>query len=428
MVAQIRMVRCWLLFAGLSVLSAACQAEETLAEMLGRVLPLAPQVRVQQGLVAAAEERVVQARSRFFPEFQYQLDRGRANSTELGFPIDRTTNRAQISLAHNVYNAGRDRAELEAVRLEFDAARQDLQHAREDVGERIATAYLELLRFDALQERAERRLLIARAMLARFAEQREAGKVSEADYLDASSVSTDAEIDLEDIRAAATQARAKLQRLTGESQLSLAGWPDGVLRSTTGAERVADDPVPSQTLAARLRADAAQTRTPPAWTSAMPRLDLRYDQALWDRTSPQLTDQLNQGWGMTLRWNFPLGGETTSRVNESQRRAEAALAEAERVQQGVVAELAGLAERIAAGERSLDLLHLRLGQFDKLIPAAELQYEAGRRSLVQLGQMYESRFAVERRVVEQEQQQRGLHLHRLALRGELLQALGLEVR
>ncbi len=265
-------------------------------------------------------------------------------------------------------------------------------------------------------------------MRERFAEQHQAGKVSDADFTDASSVSIEAEIELEDIRSSAAQAQARLLRLIGEPQLKLAGWPDALLHAKLPESNSAEQTSTGQALAARLRADAAQVRAPPAWTAAVPRVDMRYDQALYDRTTPPLTDQINHGWTVTVRWNFPLGGETVSRVNEGQRRAEAALAEAERVQQGVAAEAAGLPERIASGERSVQLLRERQEQFKQLLPAAELQYEAGRRSLNQLVQSYESRFTVERRLVEQSQQLRGLRLRLLVLQGELLQALGLEAR
>ena len=413
------------LLAGLLIAPMPACAEETLSALLARVLPLDPQVRVQIGLVAAAEQRVVQARSRFLPELQLELNRGKANSDSLGLPIDRSTNRAQASLGQNLYNGGRDRAELEAVQLEVDAARQDLEHARAEATERIAAAYLDLLRFSALQDAVEERLRKARTVLARFAEQHKAGKVSDADYIEASSVGTEAELELEDIRASALQARAKLLRLIGEPKLEVIAWPDAQLRASQ-PDRLAADALPAQTLAARLRAYAAQARVPPAWSVVTPRVDLRYDRALYDHTSPALTDQLNKGWAIAVRWSFPLGSETVSRVSESQRRAEAALAEAERIQLGVMSELAGLPDRIASSERSAQLLRQRLDQFAQLLPATELQYEAGRRSLTQLGQMYEQRFAVQRRAIEQQQQLRSLHLHLLGLSGGLLQALGLD--
>jgi len=128
---------------------------------------------------------------------------------------------------------------------------------------------------------------------------------------------------------------------------------------------------------------------------------------------------------LTARWDFPVMGETLARRTETQRRAEAAEADAERVARGVQADLKALDARIANAQRTLALLDQQILQYDQLLRAGELQFEAGRRSLSQLIQLRESRYNIEQRRVEQDHKLLAARMRQLALTGQLLPALGL---
>lgn len=172
-------------------------------------------------------------------------------------------------------------------------------------------------------------------------------------------------------------------------------------------------------------ARAARARVRPWLSLLAPRLDLELRKQLDDKTLPQLTTVQQNGWLVTARWEFPLGGELQSRRAETEHRAEAAEADAVRVASGVHAELATLAPRIAEGIVTLARLDRQLEQYELLLRAGELQFEAGRRSLAQLIQLRDGRFNTQQRRAEQVHRLQRDKLRQLVLSGELLPALSL---
>ena len=110
---------------------------------------------------------------------------------------------------------------------------------------------------------------------------------------------------------------------------------------------------------------------------------------------------------------------------EAERRAEAAEAEAKRVASGVSAELASLGPRITETENTVARLDRQIGQYNVLVRAGELQFEAGRRTVAQLIQLRESRFNVQQRRAEQASRLESARLRQLTLSGALLGTFGL---
>ena len=399
---------------------------ESLAGLLARVLPRDPQVRVAQSLLQATQQRRLQARSRLGPSAYLNANEGGSSETEFGFPINRSTSRAEAGVRWNLYNAGNDMAELNGATRDVDAAEQDLRRAREEVAERIAETYADLLRLQTLLPYAMQRLDAVRKLVEQVRQQTAAGKASDADATQASASLLDAEIAHELISADLDAARRKLAAQVGgevrdAQALDLpAQWLADAAPAGTG---LADA---SGTLAAaRLRADAARDRVRPVASLLAPRIDLEVRHQLHDRTLPSPTTLQKDVWQLTARWDFPVMGENAARRTEAQRRAEAAQAEAERVAQAAQIELQTLGPRIANAQRALAQLSQQATQYSSLVRAGELQFEAGRRTLPQLIQLRDSRFNVEQRRSEQAQRLLAAQLRLLSLQGRLLPALGL---
>ena len=138
-----------------------------------------------------------------------------------------------------------------------------------------------------------------------------------------------------------------------------------------------------------------------------------------------MTTEQKNSWQLVARWDFPVMGETIARRNEGMRRAEAAEAEAERVARTVQSDLDSLDARIEIAIRALASLDRQLQQYDQLVRAGELQFDAGRRSLQQLISLRDSRYAIAQRRADQEHRLLASRLRQLALTGKLLVALGL---
>lgn len=394
---------------------------ERLADLLARVLPREPQVRVALAQRQAADERRLQARSRLGPALYLQSSYGQGRETEiLQGAISRTTDRTELGLRWNLYNSGNDSAELAGTERDLAAADQELRRAREDTTERIAETYVELLHVQAQLAPAAERLAAVRKLAEQVRQQNEAGKASAADATQADASLLDAEIAHEQLLADLASARAKLAAQVGTEVREVAP----VVLAPVPAERLQAGQ-PGLVEAARLRATAARERVRPPVSLLAPRIDLEVRQRLSDRTNPILTTEQKSNWQLVARWDFPVLGETIARRNEGMRRAEAAEAEADRVAQTVRADLESLAARIDIAERSLVVLDRQLQQYDQLVRAGELQFDAGRRSLQQLIALRDSRYAIAQRRADQAHRLLAARMRQLALTGQLLPALGL---
>jgi outer membrane protein TolC len=395
-------------------------AAESLAGLLSRVLASDPQVRAAEALLQAAQERRLQARSRLGPSFLLTASNGQSQDLEYGLPVARQTDRLEAGLRWNLFNSGNDLAEFNASSRDTLAGEQDLRRAREDTSERVAESYVELLRLQELLPHARDRLAAVQRLVAQVQLQHEAGKASDADATQAEASLLDAQIALEQLQVDRDSAREKLAALVGSEvrevlPVVLAAVPPGALQ--TGQ--------PGLVSAAQLRALSARDRVRPASSLLAPRIDLEMRHQLSDKTTPVQSTEAQHSWQLTARWEFPVMGETLARRNEGQRRAEAAEAEAERVARGVQADLQALRARIANAERSLAQLDQQVDQYDRLVRAGELQFEAGRRSVAQLIQLRDSRYSVEQRRAEQANRLLAARMRQLALTGQLLPALGL---
>ena len=398
----------------------AAGAPESLAALLARTLHLDPQVRVAQSLLQATQERNVQARSRLYPTFSVTHNSGSSSDLEFNLGVERRTIRTDAALRWNLYNGGNDMAEVGATDVETEAASLDLQRAREEAAERVANAYIDLLRSDSLLPLGQERLDAVRRLVALVQRQLEAGKAAESDAQQAQASLLDAEIAQQQLLADRDSARRKLAALVDATvrpvePLYLPSPPDGDLVGIASGSMGA----------ARLRADAARARVRPWQTAVAPRLDMEVRQQLTDHTKPQTTTVQQFSAVLVARWDMPLGGETLSRRNETERRAEAAASEADRVERIARAEWLSLSPLIQASTRAIEQLDRQIGHYGQLLRAGEIQFEAGRRSLAQLIALRDSRFTAQQRLAEQAQRQYNARVRQLSLAGGLLPAMGL---
>ena len=280
-----------------------------------------------------------------------------------------------------------------------------------------------LLRVQELLPKSQGRLASVRRLVEQVQRQAEAGKASEADVQQAQASLLDAQISHEQLVSDLDSARQRLAVLVGGDARPVLPvvLPADLLRAAASPDLA---PSPAQVAAANERAAAARVRVRPVASLLAPRVDFEYRQRLSDRTSPQVTTQQRDGWQVTARWDFPVLGENQARRAEGERRAEAVEAEAERVLLSVQTERATLPARLATAQRAVAQLDRQIEQYQGLLRAGELQYEAGRRSLSQLVQLHESLFNAEQRRAEQAARVLATQLRQLSLGGSLLPALG----
>ncbi|MBS0454687.1 MAG: TolC family protein [Proteobacteria bacterium] len=395
-------------------------APETLQSLLARTMEQDPQLLVARALEAASGERRAQARSRLAPVLNAQALQGQSKETLFGEPVDGRTSESSVGLRWNLYNGGADLAELRGSAHEVGAAREDVRRAQEEIGERIANAYAELLRNEELLPASRQRLSEAQRLVALVTRSTELGKLAPSDANQAQAALLDAQVAHGQLLADLRSGRDRLASLTGVTLHPL------VPMELSDAFLNPDAPAGESGLlaAARMRAQATDARVLPWASTIAPRIDLDYNQQLHNSSRPITDAKQDHGWLVSARWDLPLGGENQARRAENVARAEAAKAEADRVERTLQSELATLPPRMANSRSAIDQLDEQVGQYDQLVRAGELQYQAGKRSLLQLVQLLESRYVAQQRRAEERYKLLAAQVRYLAPRGNFLPALG----
>lgn len=396
-----------------------------LTDVINRVLSRDPQVRAANAQRAAAEQRLKQAQSRYWPVLGLAVVGGRSQEKDINLSVDRRTERADLTLRWNLYNGGNDAAEVSATEREAAATVEDLLRAREEVAERLVDAALDLQRMDRQLPASAERLAGVQALVRQVRRQAELGRIAEVDLQQAITSLVDARLLHDQLLAEREGIRMRLVSLAGEELQRLHPFElNGIPLTLAGAVPPgAPEGVHAGVRSARLRALAARQRVRPMASLLAPRVDVDLSRRVADHTSPPLSTDQHHSWQVGVRWEMPLGGESLARIEEGYNRAEAAEQEAQRVELAARAELAALGPRISSGERAVTLLQRQIDQSTQLIRAGELQFEAGRRSVQQLIALRDQRFSAEQRLAEQLMRLNQARLRQLSLAGALLPGL-----
>lgn len=413
----------------LPVVAQAQSQELGLREALARALAHAPQVVTARALVAAADAQGRQANSRLWPTAGVSTQYGRSKDMDSAFDLNRTTNRGEAFLRWNLFNGLEDRRQIDAQRLARIAAEAGLLQALDEACERVGSAYFDLLRQQQLALHAERRLVEVESLVRRVERQTELGKGSDADAQLAAASRIDARLALEMLQTEHRAAQARLRVLLGEP--------------AERALRVADAPAPpadlqqpldiwltqaqqqnGQWLAAAARAAEAQARISTIAPEYLPRIDVDLRRRLYDRTNPAATTSQRQGWSVGMTLEVPLGGAPAARRDEARARAEAAESELQGVRDAVQADLGVTRQQALQADSAAPQLTRQRAHWESVVRASELQYDAGRRSLMQLIDQHDRRFAVQQRDVDNAWQRAITHLRLRRLGGDLAEWFG----
>lgn len=365
-------------------------------------------LRAARANVVAARAQQTQLRSRFFPTAGVEARQGRQVVDELQSPVERHVRRSEGFVRWNLYNGGADRSALAAAEFDLAAAQADARHELEEACERVGKAWAELQKQQALHQHALQRHAEVRGLAERVARQVAAGKSADADGQLAQSALIDAELALQGSAADLAAARAQFSVITGlpgvqAVEPAALPWaaPTGLALATALDDWWAlavEGHAASQAAAAR-RA-AAQARVPLIAPEYLPRADLDLRKTLSERTAPTESSRDRRSWTLSLTYEVPLGGAATARRDDNVARAEAAEAEAWRSLQALRGELAVVRQQALQAADALPALERQRGHLEAVVQASELQYQAGRRSLLQLIDQRDRRFNAEQRAAD----------------------------
>ena len=314
------------------------------------------------------------------------------------------------------------------------AAVADLQRALDDVCQRTVEAYFDWLRLRQQLDWADQRVNEVAVLSDRVQRQFAGGKVSEGDAQLAASSLIDAEFARNSLRAELDTARVRTEVLAGLPLSRPLPWalpPSAGLEAGFGM--LMEDAVAQARLgngqwrAALERADAARARVGSIAPDYLPKLNLDLRRRLSDRTDPVNNPTTGRSWAVQLTYEVPLGGAIGARQDELAARANGALAEADRVEQSVRGDLAAARFRSVQTREALAPVERQVRYLQEVVRTSEIQYEAGRRSLLQLIQLRDQRYNVEQRSADNSYRMLISQSRWLATSGTLATTLGVAV-
>lgn len=388
-----------------------------------------PQVQLSMAQWRATQAQWKQARSRWFPTLSVNASQGESDDLDLGFAVHRTTERTEALLRWNVFSGGADLNAWRALAREVDAAAEDVRRSREEAAERFIQAYADAARGETVARVADD--LLARMTLLKQMVDRQAalGKVSPVDADTSASSLLEVQASLADAQNEARRGRNRLAALSGLSPddvraLRLPGL--GMTPDLNQADWAALREGNARWRAAQLRIQSADIRLGVVSSDYLPRVDLQFRQALHDRTNPPASSVSRRGSTLSISLDVPLGGEAVFRRDESIERLKATQADADRISLEAQIEWGETIDQWGTLERNLQLYRRQVQHLTRVIEGAMVQYESGRRTLVQLVELTRLPFATRQKMADASQQQLKAQARLLALSGRLLHQLGLD--
>lgn len=407
------------------MLCSAQVAAAPLPEVVDQVLQRHPDIRSAQALLDVARAQIRQTRSDFYPSVGLNYRHADAIDVDNGTSRDRNLRRANAVLRWNLFNGRVDSNRLRSAGLNQEAAVADLDDAHERIALEVTELYAELVRLRQRLELGDTLIKEIEALREAVKKRVEAGRVSPADL-------DQIESDLIRIRAQRSQLRGQLgggeyrfRQLTGQPPANLASpWLD----APEDARRLEQLQTLLESDNPRLRAGFKRVAARAAEVAAArgaywPSLDLELNRRLYADITPAAVSDTARSNQIALNLEIPLGGKTFARVDESVERHKAALAAADALRLSLAGDLGALHEELAEARAIQPELVERVATTSRVYQAYRLQFDAGKRSLLDVANAQNERFSALGDVIDNRNLQLLDQARLLSLVGKLRRAL-----
>ncbi|MBI2467962.1 MAG: TolC family protein [Candidatus Rokubacteria bacterium] len=350
----------------------------TLPEAIALALRQHPSIRAAQQGRTAAETRVPQAQSAYFPTLDWlsSANRSRTFFSSIGRGVTSTLFSTGVEGRQLLFDFGRTGALVEEARANFRATDAELERVRQAVVLNVRQSYLVLLQArrlvgvaEASLQRAELNLRSARGFF-------EVGTKPKSDV-------TRAEVDVANARVSVIRARnaVRLAETSLANALGLDTTPELELQDILAFTPALFEPQAllqeafrnrPELAQARARLEAARAQLAGARAAFGPELSAS---AAYGGSSAEFPLEERWAVGLQLSWNLFQGGFTINRLRETEALVETAQANAETLELQVRTEVeqshinvVEAAERITATEKAVESarenLRLAQGRYD----------------------------------------------------------------
>lgn len=288
-------------------------AQLSLQESILRAFARNPDVTQQAAQIGIGEAQIDEAKSAWYPHVGLTGNAGPSRQTDSSGRLDNNVSYG-ITLTQLVYDFGKTNNDIKLQTAARDSYRFKLMATLTDVAEKTATAYMEVSRYQALCDAAQRNIHSLENVYNMAALRANAGLNSSSDELQAQTRIAGMRSTLEQYQAQMASAKAQLAVLTGVQPEAIAAPPAELAEQPVSLKNIDYQSIPLVLAAENLR-QSAQYGVEKTKAQYWPTLSIqggktRYqtsDRSYWD-------DQLQ------LNVNAPLyqGGAVSAQVQQAE--------------------------------------------------------------------------------------------------------------
>lgn len=409
----------------LALLACAPALAAPLPAVVEQVLRRHPDIHSSQALLDAAEAQTRQTRSDFYPTFGLDYRQSNSRDSQSGATIDRDTRRANAVVRWNLFNGLADTHRLRSAGLNREAALADLDDAHERIALEVTETYAELVRLRQRLDLADALVQELDALRESVKQRVEAGRVSPADLDQIDSDLIRVRVQRGQLRGQLGGGEYRFRQLTGQPPANLASpWleaPESA-RSLEQLQALLDSESPRMRAGLR-RVDARAAEVAAARGAFWPSLDLELNRRLYANISPAAVSDTESANQLSLNLEIPLGGRNFARVDENVERRKAAQAAADSLRLSLSSDLGALYQELLEARAIQPELIERVDTTSRVYHAYRLQFDAGKRSLLDVAHTQNERYMALGEVIDNRNLQLLDLARMLSLVGKLRQTL-----
>jgi len=367
---------------------APCALGETLSEALEHALLRFPDFRATLASRRAAEEQAAEARGGFYPQVDVALGKGREESDNsftrpLGYRPVLSRQEATVSASQLLFDGGATSGQVRRFSERAGSANFQVSNAAEQLGLRVAQAYLEVMRLRGQVAFGEENVAVHDRTLRQVELLAERGAGRRSDAQQAAARLALAQSLLSQQRGQLAQAESAYRHLVGHAPGAMrkpeaeAALPRDIEAAV--AQIMTTHPV---VLSAERELNAAQADRESARARFAPRVDLEVGSTK-NRDIDGVRGPNDDLFVMLrLRSNLYRGGSDQARVREAQARVDEASAGLARARNDIERDLRQAWEGLVASRERLPQLENHAQVSVQVVQAYRSQFAIGQRSLL----------------------------------------------
>ena len=313
---------------------------ETLSQALSAAYNYNPRLDAERARLRATDEEVARANSGYRPQIGASADVGlQYSETRPSSPSNGTTNARgySIGLTQNLFNGFQTKNAVNEAEAGVRAGRETLRDVERAVLLEAATAYMDVVRDQAVVRLQENNVRVLSRELKATQDRFAVGEVTRTDVAQAQARRAGSVSTLDAARANLKGSRASFERVVGHPPNNVAnpGAPSRLLPNSLGNAQAIAEQENALIIAALYREQAARFTVDRIRGELLPSAQL---EAQWaERYDPSRTLQESEQGTITGRLTIPIyqGGEVSARVRQAKHTHVSRLQEVEQVRSEV---------------------------------------------------------------------------------------------